>query len=90
MTETLEKPLLTGGRLRWACRRGMLELDILLGDFVDSGYAALSESDKRLFQALLDYPDQELYEFFMAKRRAESAGIQRIIDHIIEYTRTHP
>lgn len=32
-------------RLRWACRRGMLELDVLLMPFVEEGYDALSAEE---------------------------------------------
>ena len=31
-------------RLRWKCRRGMLELDLLLRDFLDSGYQDLDDA----------------------------------------------
>ncbi|MFZ1712954.1 MAG: succinate dehydrogenase assembly factor 2, partial [Nitrosomonas sp.] len=31
-------------RIRWRCRRGMLELDIVLQRFLDNQYARLSES----------------------------------------------
>lgn len=36
-------------RLRWACRRGMLELDVLFEPFVDQAYDELSEEQKRYF-----------------------------------------
>ena len=71
---------LSYGELRWACRRGMLELDILLGDFFDNHYHQLSETDKPLFQALLLYPDQELYEYFLGNRTPQDKEINRVID----------
>ena len=37
-------------RLRWACRRGMLELDVLFRPFVDEAYDDLSDEDKFIFQ----------------------------------------
>ena len=52
-------------RLRWKCRRGMLELDILLQGFLQNGYAELSDADLERFAALLDYEDNPLFELLM-------------------------
>ena len=43
---------------RWQCRRGMLELDLLLNNFVDKKVNTLSEQEKQSFELLLSYPDQ--------------------------------
>ena len=40
-------------RLRWRARRGMLELDILLLDFLDTRYASLPVGLQTAFAALL-------------------------------------
>ena len=37
-------------RMRWASRRGMLELDLVLEPFVTARYAGLSERDRLRFQ----------------------------------------
>lgn len=50
-------------RLRWQCRRGMLELDLPLNRFLDLGYAALSPSERVDFVRLLGYPDQILLDW---------------------------
>jgi len=39
--------------LRWACRRGMLELDALFNQFLDQGYAQLSPEEQADFVQLL-------------------------------------
>lgn len=44
-------------------RRGMHELDILLGGFADARLATLSPQDLDRFEALLDVPDQELFRW---------------------------
>jgi len=74
------KELLTGSRLKWACRRGMLELDILLGDFIESDYSPLSEDDKYQFQRLLAMGDQDLYEHFMKNALHEDIELNRVIE----------
>jgi antitoxin CptB len=51
-------------RLRWQCRRGLLELDILLGHFLETHYDQLSDEKKAEFTALLQCSDQELLYWF--------------------------
>jgi antitoxin CptB len=59
------------GRLRWQCRRGMLELDVLLGQFVDSQWATLDESLKQEFEDLLAFSDQQLQQWLCEGREAD-------------------
>ena len=47
-------------RLHWRCRRGMLELDLLLQDFLDRGYDGLPPRLQQAFGQLLERQDQEL------------------------------
>ena len=48
-------------RLRWLCRRGMKELDVLLEAFLVSGYPQLETDERRQFRSLLDMEDPELH-----------------------------
>lgn len=50
-------------RLRWKCRRGMRELDLLLQEFSDKDILALSPEDNLIFNQVLSYDDQMLYDF---------------------------
>jgi len=50
-------------RLRWQCRRGMLELDLAFGGFVDKEYAGLDRAGRDLFQKLLKEKDQDILEW---------------------------
>lgn len=54
-------------RLRWQCRRGLLELDLLLRRFVDRGYAGLSASERAAFRQLLEQPDPVLLAWFQGQ-----------------------
>jgi antitoxin CptB len=47
-----------------AWRRGMREMDILLGGFVDARIATLGEGDIAALEALLDAPDAEALNWF--------------------------
>ena len=69
-------------RLMWQCRRGMLELDILLQGFVDNGYADLSESGRQTFDELLNYPDQDLLEYFLEQAKPDDKDIANLVTSI--------
>jgi antitoxin CptB len=45
----------------------MLELDLMLNAFLDHGLEALNETEREVFQRLLDYPDQTLLELLMVR-----------------------
>lgn len=74
--------LITGSRLRWACRRGMLELDLLLGDFLDKGYDGFTHEEREQFQLLLAYGDQDLFEIFFGSRQPETDELASVIEKI--------
>ncbi len=69
-------------RLRWRCRRGMLELDLLLQPFLDSGYEELDEVEQALFLELLELPDQELFEQLMEIKEPEEKELSHVITKI--------
>ena len=50
-------------RLRWKCRRGMREMDILMTRFLERGYAQMDELGQQAFERLLDAPDQDILEW---------------------------
>lgn len=54
-------------RVRWRCRRGLLELDIVLGRFVEQHYAGLGIEQQAAFDTLLDMPDTELWDMIAGK-----------------------
>ena len=66
-------------RLRWRCRRGMLENDIVLARFLDARGASLGEREVAMLDALLDLPDQELWDL-IAGRAEAPAGIAPLVD----------
>ena len=48
-------------RLAWRCRRGLLELDIVLQRFVAQYYAGLSVAEISAFDAMLALPDNDFW-----------------------------
>lgn len=58
-------------RARWRCRRGLLELDILLYRFMDKHYARLSQAELLQFETLLNLPDNDLWDMITSKKEAD-------------------
>ena len=65
-------------RLRWQCRRGMLELDMFLEAFLDKCFHQLTETEKTAFYTLLNYPDQFLLEYLMGR----SVPLDKDVAHV--------
>ena len=80
MTESSEAVI---RRLRWQCRRGMLELDHLLRRFLDLGYSDLDSERQGEFAALLREQDQDLGDWLMGRRDPENAQVAALVRHII-------
>lgn len=63
----MDKPTSNNVHIRWQCRRGMLELDLLLLDFFDHSYHLLSAEEQKDFIALLAFSDQQLYGWLIGR-----------------------
>ncbi len=58
-------------RLRWRCtRRAMLEMDLLLGEFLDRIYPTLTPEQAEAFATLADLEDLELWPLVTGSREA--------------------
>ncbi|WP_075185591.1 succinate dehydrogenase assembly factor 2 [Teredinibacter haidensis] len=73
-------------RLRWAARRGMLELDLILAPFVENVYQTLEEHEQKLFQELLECEDQDMFNWFLRKGESEDPDIQKIVRIVQSHT----
>lgn len=70
-------------RLRWQCRRGMLELDQVLLAFLETDYALLDSSDQASFEMLLAQPDHLLSQWLFGERaRPTDPEIDRVVQAI--------
>lgn len=52
-------------RLRWRCRRGTRELDLLLLRFLDGDFEGLDTPDQQAFEALLEQQDPDLARWLL-------------------------
>ena len=69
-------------RLRWQCRRGMRELDLLLLQFLDRGYAGLNAQAAQAFARLLDCPDALLLEWLLDRQRPSDKDVADVVQRI--------
>jgi len=70
-------------RLRWQCRRGLLELDLLFVRFLEQHYSALNATELDAFQRLLEQPDQTLLAWLQGQQEPPS-DLKIIIDKVIQ------
>ena len=73
-------------RLKWASRRGMLELDLILNPFLEDHYDGLSDTDKLCYEKLLEEQDPDLYFWFMKNGEPEADDLKRIVTIIRDKT----
>ncbi|MBI5438816.1 MAG: succinate dehydrogenase assembly factor 2 [Nitrosomonadales bacterium] len=69
-------------RVRWRARRGLLELDIVLGRFIEAHYARLDEAGKQAFDVLLDMPDNPLWDMIAGRLEAAPGEQQALLEKI--------
>jgi antitoxin CptB len=69
-------------RVRWRARRGLLELDIVLARFIDGHYPQLNETEKQVFEALLDMPDNPLWDMIAGRQEAARQDQQALLEKI--------
>ncbi len=67
------------GRLRWRCRRGMKELDILLERYLEQGYLRADWAERSAFARLLAASDPELAAWLIYGRPCPDPQLAKII-----------
>lgn len=75
-------------RIKWACRRGMLELDVVIMPFYEECFDSLSESDQKDFVSLLECDDPDLFNWVMKHGRSDDEKLANMIDKIIANNRS--
>ena len=54
-------------RLRWRCRRGMRELDVMLTRYLDRVWATASPSERAAFVELVEMQDPDLFGYLVGR-----------------------
>jgi len=72
-------------KITWHCRRGMLELDLIFQRFLKQSLDVMTEEQLDDFENLLNYPDPDLYAWFMGY---ETPPSQELLD-FVTFIRLH-
>lgn len=69
-------------RLRWQCRRGMLELDLMLQKFIARELEELTERECIVLKRLLRLPDDELLDYCYGRRAPHDLEVEALVRKI--------
>ena len=71
-------------RLKWRCRRGMRELDVLLLSYVDGRYVDSPVGEQAAFRRLLSLPDPEILALLTGRSVTDDAELSDVIQRLLE------
>ena len=69
-------------RLRWQCRRGMKELDVLLLGYLERYYPDVSAEERSIFAELLALQDPQLFGYLIGREVPADAAVAHVIRKI--------
>ena len=72
-------------RLKWACKRGMLELDLILMPYHDAIFESASDDELNEFAYLLTQEDSYLYSWFMETGNPEEPRLNDMVRKILSF-----
>ncbi|MFO7764660.1 MAG: succinate dehydrogenase assembly factor 2 [Wenzhouxiangellaceae bacterium] len=70
-------------RLRWRCRRGMRELDVLLERWLETRWSGATPADRARFERLLDCEDDALWDWCTGRTCPEDPELAAIVAQIV-------
>lgn len=86
---TEKKEKIAYERTKWACRRGMLEIDLFLVPFFEHCYQDLTPEEKESFQQLLTESDPDLHAYLTTETKPKTQEVQEIVKKIRSYRRIY-
>ena len=69
-------------RLRWRCRRGLLENDLILARFLETRAGTLTEDRVAMLDRLLDLPDNDLWELIAGRAEPADPTVRPLLDEL--------
>lgn len=70
-------------RMRWRCRRGMRELDVLLERWLDVRWPDATSAERHAFDRLLDSEDDLLWEWCTGRSRPADRQLEAILEQVL-------
>lgn len=72
-------------RIRWLCRRGMKELDLLFIRYLDTRYAEASDEERSAFEVLLGLDDPVLWSWLIGVQPLPEGDMGLLIERLRMY-----
>ena len=72
-------------RLRWRCRRGMRELDVLLMRYVEERYAIAPAAEQGAFEQLLSLQDPDIHALLTGRVTTDDAGLDDVVQRLLRH-----
>lgn len=69
-------------KLKWLCRRGMKELDVLLENFLDRNEQKLGEGCWPEFESLLQKEDDQLWDWVQQPSSESASAYRTVLEEI--------
>jgi antitoxin CptB len=69
-------------RLKWKCRRGLLELDLVLERFVERQAPVLSIAELAALEELLDYSDPDLWDVITGRSERIAPRLRGVVSQL--------
>ncbi len=69
-------------KIRWRCRRGRRELDLLLERYLDRCYEQADAAERLSFESLLERSDPDLEDLLVGRIAPDSPNQERLIERI--------
>jgi len=70
-------------RLAWRCRRGMLELDIVLQRFIKEQFGGLTLAEMEVFDEMLELPDGDFWAMIQSVGRVNhEAALEGVLQKL--------
>ena len=72
----------TLNRLRWRCRRGMLENDLILTRFLDSRGDRITDAELAALESILQLNDNDLWEVLSGRQEPADVAVMPLLERL--------
>ena len=77
-------------KLKWRCRRGLLENDLFVERFFARHEATITQEQARGLQALMDLSDNDLLDLLLARKEPEGELERHEVVQVLDLMRARP
>ena len=74
-------------RLKWLCRRGMKELDVLLERYLERDYPQAGDAERAAFRELLECQDPVLWDYVMERDQPQDEEMRHVVGKLVSALR---